>query len=103
MKCVCRTTCQARLAGGKIKLFKRGEVGDFEECPIHFEAIDEKKPDTLDFLTASEDELLEATWTVTAARKAIKDKFGITLKNPKGTKKVDLIDQILDARYRGVL
>jgi len=101
MKCVCRRKCLLRI-DGKGLFFNRGEVSEFEECPNNFAPLEGPNADSVDFLTASEEELMEAKWKISDASLAIKDEFDIKLKSGKGYKKLDLVKQILDARYRKV-
>jgi hypothetical protein len=99
MKCVCRTQCQTRLDGGKIKFFNVGDVGEFEKCPTHFESLE--KVEEVSFQTASKDELLEAKWKRADAVDFIKEKGGEPKVTSKTTK-TQIVDQILDARFREV-
>jgi hypothetical protein len=99
MKCVANVNCQTRLASGKIKMFFRGEVDDFDKCPANFSPLEGEEAKELDFLKASEEELLAAKWTFEAAFVVVSEEFGIKLKRGK---KADIVAQILDARYRKV-
>lgn len=99
MKCVCRTQCQTRLDSGKIKFFNVGDVENFKKCPTHFESLETLED--VDFDTASKEELMEAKWKRTDAKDFIKEKGGVP-KVTGETTKAELIDQILDARFREV-
>lgn len=103
MKCVCRQTCWVRPDGtSKPRLFDEGVVWDFEKCPTHFEVIEstpEKPNIEVDFLSASEEELLSTKWKFEDAAAVIGEAYKVELK--KG-KKADIVAQILDARYRAV-
>ena len=107
MKCICMRTCQVRIGEeGKIHTIVRGEVLEFDKCPAHFTSI-EKNPVTqeeykVDFLKAGEEELMEAKWTFKAASMAILDEYNVKLKKETGTKKSEIVAQILDARYRSI-
>ena len=96
MKCVCVRTCQVRV-NGKIVYVEKGQVLDFDKCPVNFESIEARAEEGIDFLKASENELMESSWSFADAFKAIKDAYGVELKK---TEKADVVEQILDARYR---
>lgn len=95
MKCVCETTCQVRV-NGRITFVKEGEVFEFDKCPRNFRPV---AGENINFLTASEEELLEANWKFSDAAKAIFEAYKVKLKQAE---KSDVVKQILDARYRAV-
>lgn len=100
MKCICRNKCQARLDDDKIMFFYPGDIQEFEECPPHFEAVTEAK---IDFTTAQEDELREAKWSFEEAHAVMLETYDAELKRVEGeTTKQDVIDQILDIRFRAL-
>ncbi len=99
MKAVCRRKCYIRTDDGVQKLFYPGQVHEFKKCPAHFEKLEDV---AVDFLMATEDELTETKWKFSDAFDAILEECGVELKKEEGTKKSDIIDQILDARYRQV-
>jgi len=104
MKYVCRKNCQHR-DNGKIRFCERGRVYEFAEKPkFGFDTIGEKsEPDyKLDFLTASEEELKKTKWSFDDASDAIQAAYGVELFREEGTRKSEVIDQILDARFRSV-
>jgi len=109
MKYVCRVTCQHKIEG-KITFCERGYIFEFAEDPgPRFECLEAKPGATpidkqyeIDFLKASEDELKEAKWEFKQAYEAIKDAYDIELFKEKGTRKSEIISQILDARFRAV-
>jgi hypothetical protein len=96
MKCVADCSCQVWV-NGKITFFMAGQVADFDECPVHFTSLEEKKD--IDFARDTEDMLLNSKWSFKQASDAAKELYNVTLK--KGSK-ADLVSQILDARYRKV-
>ena len=100
MKCICMRNCQVRIEG-KIHTIVRGEVREFDKCPANFKSI-EKEEYIIDFTKAGEQELMEAKWTFKAAATAIMDEYNIKLKKETGTKKSEIVAQILDARYRSI-
>ena len=102
MKCICMRTCQVRIGEeGKIHTIVRGAVLEFDECPANFKSI-EKEEYKIDFTKAGEQELMEAKWTFKAASMAILDEYNVKLKKETGTKKSEIVAQILDARYRSI-
>jgi len=56
----------------------------------------------IDFTKASADELQAADWKFADADKVIRSQYGKSLFREKGTKKSEVIQQILDARFRAV-
>ena len=99
MKCVCRTKCQTRLSSGKIKFFTPGMVEEFSKCPTHFEPIEEIEE--VNFQTASKEELMAAKWKKEDAVAFIHEKGAEPIIEDQ-IKKSDLVDMILDARFREV-
>ena len=102
MLCVCEKRCQAKLDWGKTTFFKKGQVQEFEKCPSYFRPLEGDDSTLVDFLTAGEEELTLATWKFDDAFKAIKEKYNVDLKREEGTKKSEVIAQILDARFRSI-
>ncbi len=96
MKCICRKPCFIKNPEGRNERFRVGQVRDFDKCPTHFTPIEGV---SVDFLTASKEELTNTKWKLEDAKKAVKDAFGVTL---TGKKKETLVNQILDARDRNV-
>ena len=110
MKCICMRDCQIRIGvEGKIHTIVKGEVIEFDakEAPKNFKSIekDEKTQEDykVDFLKAGEEELMESKWTFIEASAAVEEAYGVKLKKEKGTKKSEIVAQILDARYRSVM
>jgi len=97
MKFVCVKKCQVRDDFGQVHLVYPGEVFDLEEKPSHFERLGQAR--VVNFLEASEAELLNMEWKFSEASKTIKEKYGIELKRQS---KAEVVAQILDARYRAV-
>ena len=97
---VCRRTCQVRMPDDSIRLFDPGTVYTFPEdfeVPDIFDNLDGTSEGSLDFLTASEEELLATEWLFADAQTAMSTAFG---KNLVPGKKPAVVAQILDIRYR---
>jgi len=95
MKCTCKRKCFSKdPVSGRNKIFSVGEVVDFEKCPPHFVVLDSA---SINFATASEEELLSAKWSLAEAKEAMQEAFNfkITAKNKEA-----IVAQILDARDR---
>ena len=103
MKYVCLKTCQIR-KGTQIVLCTKGDIIELPKPDPRFQCIEEKAAPEykIDFLKASEAELKEAKWNFKDAAKVMKEHFDKKLDNEDGTKKSDVIKQILDIRYRAV-
>jgi len=100
MKCLCLRTCQARKDDGAVTFVKEGEVRSFLKCPEYFTPVASIKE--IDFTTAGEDELMAASWTFDEAYAAVLAAFNIELFKEEGTKKSEVVTQILDAKFRHV-
>lgn len=98
MKCVCEKDCYQPNPQGYNRLYQCGDVDDFEKCPEYFVSL-ETEDYVVNFLTASENELLEAQWKFSDAADAVKEAYGINLKK---TEKSDIVRQILDAKFRSI-
>ena len=98
MDCICRTTCQARLDDGYIKFFNAGDIGDFKECPIHFEVLGGEDY-VVNFETAGQDELMEVDLDLAELKKYILDTYG---KRAGAKGKAKTIDMLMDCRYRDI-
>jgi hypothetical protein len=98
MECLCLITCQARRDDGSVTYVKRGEVRTFLKCPEYFTPVD--SIGSVDFTTAGEEELMAASWTFDEAHEAILAAFNIELVKEDGTKKSEVVTQILDAKFR---
>ncbi len=98
MKCVAVRACQARGDDGKVRTYRTGQIDHFSKCPAHFKSLEDPAY-VVDFLTASQDELLNADWKFEAAAKAIKEALNVDL---KFSEKANVVDAILDARYRHI-
>jgi len=99
MKIVCVQPAQLRIEG-KVLTFHRGEVTEYDgkDVPACFEKVGEREPNFANDSAA----LLEASdWSVSDARKAVKELYGIVLKT-KGKSRDNIIEQIIDARNRNV-
>jgi hypothetical protein len=102
MKCVAISACQTRLDGsGKIRFFNPGEVGEFKKCPSNFQSLEEEYE--LDFLRATEVELMSSTWAFAEAAAVIKEVFDHELTQPEAGEagaKANVVAQIIDVRFR---
>lgn len=99
-KAVCVRTCQTRL-GGKITYIPQGEVVDMDHVKGNencFELLGDDRP--VDFVNASEAELIESDWKFADANAAMQSNFNTSLKWEEGIKKSDVVGQIMDIRYR---
>jgi hypothetical protein len=96
MKCVCTQACQKRV-NGKIKYYHRGDLETFDECPSFFKPVDGQN---INFLTASEGEMMEARWAVKDAKLAMKLGYDVDLQVDPDDKKRDIVNRILDIRKR---
>ena len=102
MKYVCRQTCQVRIRG-KITLCNKGGIYNLEEPNARFDCIEpEAQTYEVDFLKASKEELREAKWKFSDAKAAIKEAYDVSIHKEEGTTRMNVIDQILDARYRAI-
>ena len=98
MKCVCNQTCQTHV-GKNIMFFEKGDVQNFEVCPLHFSAIEDDTNKAVDYENDSEAVLMELKWEFNDAAEFVSKNYGITLaKGPKA----DVVGQIIDARYRSL-
>ena len=97
MKCVCVCKHQRREEEGKRPgwIFP-GDTRDFDECPTHFVPLENFD---IDFMAASERELLSEGTDLTDMKKFILDKFGEKAGN-RGKEKT--VEMLLDLRYRFV-
>ena len=105
MKCICRRRCQIRLQG-KIITVKPGQVIELDECPDFFSIIkgevgSEKEPE-VNFLKASRDELMAAKWKFKDAVDALRIAYGKVLTRDEDDKKKDIVERIMDIRYRKI-
>lgn len=98
MKCVAVRACQARGDDGKVRTYRPGQIDRFSKCPTHFKSLEDPAY-AVDFLTASQDELLNADWKFEDAVKVVKEAFNVDL---KFSEKANVVDAILDARYRHI-
>ena len=98
MKHTCIRKCQYRNGSKTIRLASVGDVVDFKEAPFeeNWMSLEAKE---VDFIQMSESELLHASWSFSAAADAVEEAFKVELKK---TDKVDIVKQIIDARYRQV-
>jgi len=98
MKCTCIQKCQIRNDFGKAILYVPGDVQEFQKCPKFFRSL--AAPGEVDFINASEAELMEANWELVKAKEVIKEEFDIEIIYENGMLKSDVVKQILDARFR---
>ena len=98
MKCTCLRKCQIRNDFGQAILYIPGDVQEFEECPKYFRPL--APEGEIDFIFASEAELMEANWAFAKAKKVIKEEYDVDLRYEEGMVKSDIVKQILDSRFR---
>jgi hypothetical protein len=96
MLCICRRPCQVRVSG-RIVTFGLGDVIDFEECPMHFEALEGVKASPINFGTAEEAELLNSGFKLPDLRKYLWETYK---KRTRSNDRERLISILLDCRYR---
>jgi len=94
MKCICKQSCYIKHDDVNTR-FNPGQVADFKTCPTHFVSCDSA---SIDFLTASEDELMNTKWKRSDAETAM-TAYGVEL---TGADKGELVKHILDIRERSV-
>ena len=94
VKCICIRACQVRI-DGLARYFHAGEVRVFKECPPHWRPIETVE---VDFLSSPREVLMETEWSFKEAQEVIKKAYGFSLVKEAGTKKSDIVDQILEAR-----
>lgn len=100
MKQVCLKQCQLRL-DGKIHLVGKGQVVDYPDahtCLKSLEAVEAE----LDFTTASKETLMETKWKFEDADAAMVEAFNKKLTREQGTKKSEVVEQIMDIRFRAL-
>lgn len=102
MKQAAKIPCQVRQPSGKIITLARGEVIDYPEGHPHLRPIEGPMATEVDFLTATKDELQVAKWKFSEANGVMEKAYGKSLFKEEGTKKSEIISQILDIRYRSV-
>ena len=98
-KFICYRTCQLKMPDGSIRFFTPGESVEADECPPHFEHSEKVQ---VDFIYSNKSILENAEWSFTMAKDAIFEKYGVELKREEGTTKAQIIDQILDIRFRAL-
>ena len=98
MKCICRVKSFATPIGApRHRMYSPGQVDEFEKCPTHFNPLSKAK---VDFLTASKEELTSVKWKFEDAYAAVIEAYEVELFREDGTKKSEIVAQILDARER---
>ena len=104
MDYVCVKDCQLRI-DGQITFLVRGEVVNMESLPKShehcFNGIGDKEY-SVNFGKASEAELMKAKWKVSEASSYCEKHYDKKIEKQEGDKKSDIVDKILDARYRAV-
>ncbi len=99
MKYLCLRKAQYRNSSKVICMAERGQViSTDQKVGTSFRPM-EKVAEEVDFMTSSEDVLMDTTWAFDKAAEVIKAECGIDIKK---TDKADVVAQILDARYRQV-
>jgi len=102
MKCLCKATCQIRI-DGQITFVEADDVIELDELPDNgcFMSLEDDGY-AVDFITASREELMSVKWKFSDAAKAIFDAYRVTIRREDGDKKSDVVEAILDARYRAI-
>lgn len=98
MKQVCIKNCQIKLAGGVTYVSKNSVI----EYPAEHKCLVPIEEIILDFLNDSEESLMATKWSFEQADKAMQETFGKSLKREEGTKKSEIVAQIMDIRYRAL-
>ena len=98
-KYVCTRKCFISVGDGKARLFKVGEVHDFDKAPSQFfRCLSGKKAEKAEDLeSVSRDELLEGPYKIAELRRYAQEHYDVKL---KGTSKEDVVESFLDARFR---
>ena len=101
---VAKYSCQVRNAQDRIITLSKGTVIDYPGKHVHLRPVEgaTEKAEKINFLKASEAELKAAKWKFSEANEAMMVAYGKELTKEEGTKKSDIIAQILDIRYRAV-
>lgn len=102
MKCVANKDCQTRTDIGKIRFFSAGEVFNFLKCPCNFSPLEGDGAAIIDFTTAGEELLMESKWKFSDANECMLSNFNRQLKKDENTTKQQVVDQIIDIRYRSL-
>ena len=103
MKCLCIQATQVRI-DKKIHTVRRGDIKELDKLPDNgcWASLDSDAdtPHVVDFSKAEKPELLESdTWSFSEAKAFVKTNYKVNLK--EGDKK-NVVDQIIDARYRSL-
>jgi hypothetical protein len=105
--CVCLQDCYIRHESPRHTHYYRGEVAEFNACPLNFEPVEQafSADDTseeiaFDFSTASEELLLVAEFDVAELIQFAKEKYGVSL--PASQSRTKLVSKFVDARHRHV-
>ena len=104
-KYLCIRTCQLRI-DDQIHFIEKHAVRTLAEDPgknFRCLTVDDETneaPYEVDFTTAERAELLEARWNMKQAKAAVQEAYGVELISVEGDRKTDVVDRILDARYR---
>jgi len=102
MKYVCTRKAFINIGGGKARLFKPGEVYNFDskvKVPKDFFRViaGQKAELTDDLEKVSLDELKEGDYKIADLRAYAEEHYGVKL---KGTSKADVAESFVDARFR---
>ena len=102
MKQICINACQLAITKDgkrKIKMFNKDQVVEYaDEHPCLVPVAEQ----VVDFLTAGEAELMATDWSFSEAEAAIEAEYSKKLFREEGTKKSEVVSQILDIRYRAL-
>ena len=104
MDYVCVKACHLRI-GKQITFVAKGQVVNVESIPkshVHcFNSMDDKEY-SVNFGEATVEELMKAKWKVSEASSFCEKHYDKKIEKQEGDKKSDIIDKIIDARYRAV-
>jgi len=98
-RAVCVNTCQTRIEG-KITYVQQGQTVDLDTIEGNENCFEPLHGRSIDFVNASEQELLDSDWKFAEANKAMQSAFGKSLTWEEGVKKSDVVEEIMDIRYR---
>ena len=97
-KYVCTRKCFIAVGNGKARLFKVGEVHEFEDAPKEFfRCISGGKVERIDPGDASREELMEGPYKIAELRAYAAENYDVKL---RGTSKEDVVESFVDARFR---
>ena len=97
-KYVCIRKCFIGIGDKKARLFRPGEVYEFEDAPEDFfRCLSGKKAELGDPGDASIEELMAGPYKIAELRAYAAENYDVKL---RGTSKEDVVDSFVDARFR---